>query len=236
VPFLVRTSGKFNNEADIGANLGANDVGGSIQLGKQVFMADGTSITGDIVRIGPFSNVNDVFANSLFAGPDATIRGNTDVPQLPIIDPFCSLPEIVCGTEPVNVPPALTATIGPGDYAGIRVANGATLRLQAGTYNVCEVKTGRGASIIALGPVTMNVAGNFNIGTASQFVPDPGQPLIKLNVAGKKVKLAHDSLVGAVIVAPNARLQFGRESTFLGCFCVDTASTDKHITLECPEP
>jgi hypothetical protein len=115
------------------------------------------------------------------------------------------------------------------------VANGATLRLEGGTYDICELKTGRGASIIALGPVTLNVAGNFNVGTASQFVPDPGQPIIKVNVGGKKVKIAHDATVAAVIVAPNARLQFGRESTFLGCFCVDTASTDKHITLECPE-
>jgi len=107
-------------------------------------------------------------------------------------------------------------------------------RLEPGTYDLCDLKTGRNASIIALGAVTLNVSGNFNVGTASLLVPDAGAPLVKVNVLGKRVRIAHDAEVAAVIVAPNARLQFG-ESTFLGCFCVDTASTDKHITLECPE-
>ena len=234
-PFLVRISGKFNNEADIQGSIGANDLHGQIQFGHNVLMSDGTSVTGDIVRIGNQSNLYEVFANTIFQGPDVTIRNGTDTPVLPIIDPFCSLPPISCGGDDVNVPPALTQTIMPGMYGQVRVANGATLKLEAGTYDVCAFKTGRNATIIALGPVTLNVAGNFNVGTASSFGPQPGGPLVKVNVGGTSVKLAHDAHVQAVIVAPHARLQFGRESIFDGCFCVDRASTDKHITLECSE-
>ena len=40
----------------------------------------------------------------------------------------------------------------------------------------------------------------------------------------------------AQITAPFAKIQFGRDASFIGCFCVDQSKSDKHITLTCPTP
>jgi hypothetical protein len=235
-PFLVRTSGKFNNEADIRSSIGVNDVGGKLQFGKQVLLADGTVVAADQIKIGGGTSLYSVLYNTLFLSKDALIRDGTGVVQLPLIDPFCTVPDIVCGDTRVNLPPKSTMTLTPGVYGKVRVANGATLSLLPGHYVFCEVKTGRGATIEALGAVSLDVAGNLTIGTASKLVRVPNAPLIVAQVAGKRVKFAHDALVEAIVTAPIARIQFGRESYFFGCFCTDRASTDKHITLECVDP
>ena len=41
-------------------------------------------------------------------------------------------------------------------------------------------------------------------------------------------------LARAFFVAPNAEIRLGRGSTVEGGFCVESAQTDKHITLQCP--
>jgi hypothetical protein len=235
-PFLVRRSGKFNNDADIRASIGVNDPNGKLQFGKQVLLADGTTVAADLLKIGTGSSVYSALYNTLFLSRDAIIRDGTGLPQLPLFDPFCSVPDIICGDTRVNVVPNSTMTLTPGVYGKVRVANAATLSLLPGTYVFCEVKTGRGATIEALGAVHLDISGNLTIGTASKLVRAPGAPLIVANVGGRSVKFAHDAVVEAIVTAPNARIKFGRESFFSGCFCADTAGTDKHITLECTQP
>ncbi len=234
--FLVRTEGRFNNDADLRGNLGANAVDGRIQLGKGVLMADDTKITAHSVTVGNGSSVYRVVANDIQTGQGAIIRNGTSLPSLPIVQNFCDLPQFTCGDEVVSVAPGQSsAPLPPGTYGRVRVLNGGHLRLMPGEFQFCDVKTGRGATIEAMGPTTINVVGSVAIGTGSQLVPSPGQPPIVLNVRGHKVRLAQNAVAEAVITAPFAKITLGRDSLVRGCFCVDTARTDKHITLICEE-
>jgi hypothetical protein len=236
-PFLVNTEGRFNNDGDLRGSLGANDPNGRIQLGKGVVMADDTKITAHSVTVGNGSSVNRVVANDVQTGQGAIIRNGTSLPSLPIIEPFCDLPQFTCGDDAILVAPGQSsAPLPPGTYGRVRVLNGAHLRLAGGVYQFCDIKTGRGATIEAMGPTTINVVGSVSIGTGSQLVPSPPNNLpVVLNVRGHKVRLAQNARAEAIITAPFAKITLGRDSLIRGCFCVDTARTDKHITLVCEE-
>jgi hypothetical protein len=81
----------------------------------------------------------------------------------------------------------------------------------------------------------MNVVGNVNIGSGSRLMPSIGQPPVVLNVRGKQVRVSQNAVAEAIITAPFAKITLGRDSLVRGCFCVETARTDKHITLMCQE-
>lgn len=82
----------------------------------------------------------------------------------------------------------------------------------------------------------MNVAGNVSISTASRLGPASGTVPVRVNVAGKVVRVSQAGVANAAFVAPAARISFGRDAYLLGCFCTDRTKSDKHITLACPTP
>lgn len=236
-PFFVAREAKLNNDATITANVGANNVGGRVRLGKAVTMPDGTRITADQVSLGGGTSVSQVFANTLLLGPEAVVRNGGGLPVLPIATPFCSVTAGPCGTNDVQVSPGQTlGPLAPGVYGRLRVLNGATVTLTAGEFTFCDIKLGRNASVIALGPVTLNVVNNVAIGTASRMVPASGTEPVRVNAGGKAVRISQSGLANAAFIAPAARMSFGRDAHLIGCFCTDRAKSDKHITLECPAP
>jgi hypothetical protein len=213
-----------------------NSPTGLLRTGKNVFMPDGTALIGNYVIVGNASNVSQVFANTVKTGFETVIRNGTGPVSLPLIDPFCTIPSFTCGTTLVNVAPGATSSLTPGTYGFVRVANGATLHLAQGVYTFCDVKMGREAAIIADGPVLMQISGNLRIGTDSFFGPVPGAPPIAVYLAGRKVRVSQSAEAIAQITAPFAKIQFGRDASFTGCFCTDQSKSDKHITLTCPTP
>jgi hypothetical protein len=100
---------------------------------------------------------------------------------------------------------------------------------------VCEEIAFREANLQAAGPVRMNIDGSLRIGSSGTFGPILGAPPIIAYVSGKRVRISQDALAIAEIIAPFAKGSFGRDAEFQGCFCVDMAKSDKHITLFCPE-
>ena len=66
----------LGNEAFIDSgNMGANDPGGTVQLGKHAFMGDGTQMVGDRARPLTGTSVCELFTNTLLVPPAAvTIR------------------------------------------------------------------------------------------------------------------------------------------------------------------
>jgi hypothetical protein len=70
--FVGRT--QYNNDAEIAANVVVNSPDGTLRLGKNVFMPDGTSIKGNAVEVGNSSNIYRVFAKSLKTGFEVNIR------------------------------------------------------------------------------------------------------------------------------------------------------------------
>lgn len=232
-PFLLGKDAKFNNDGDLRGSIGTNDPNGRLQIGKNVRMADGTSVTANDLTVGNGSSVYQAFANTLKLGAGAETRNGFGPAALPIVAPFCPIPTFDCGTQHITVGPAQTIGLAPGKYGKLKVLNGATLELQPGTYQFCDLKTGRGATISALGDVTIDIVGGLIVGTDSHMAPVAGAPIIKVNVAGKKVRVSQSAVANAKISAPNAKSQFGRDSMLLGCFCAGSGRSDKHITLEC---
>jgi hypothetical protein len=235
VPFLAAREGKINNDASVSASVGVNNTDGRLRLGKNVIFSNGTAVVADTVQIGNASSVFQVRANTLIKGDNVTIRGGTGMPTLPLVQPFCSLPPITCGTSDVMVAPG--NSVGPlptGTYGRLNVLNGGKITLAPGIFTFCSVKLGRSATVTTLGPAVINVAGNVVIGTASHFGPDAGTAPVSVNAAGKLVRVSQSAFANAAFVAPNARITFGRDSHLLGCYCTDREKSDKHITLDCP--
>jgi hypothetical protein len=234
-PFLAARDLRLNNDGDIRGNVGVNDPGGRLRLGKAVTMPDGTSVTGDAVLLGNGTSVYQTFANTLLAGPGSVVRGGSAAATLPIVPSFCGLPAITCGTTDVLVGPGQRlGPLAPGVYGRLQVLNGGAVTLSAGTFTFCDVKTGRDAAILTLGPAQIDVERDVVIGTNSRIGPDSGSAPVLVNVAGKMVRVSQSGEANAAFVGPDARISFGRDAHLVGCFCTDRAKSDKHITLECP--
>src|SRR5262249_1222453 len=228
LPFLAAREGKINNDASVSASVGVNNPGARRRLGKKRVRAHGTVLAADTVQIGNASSVFQVLANTLNQGAGVTIRGGTGSPTLPLVQPFCSLPPITCGTSEVMVAPgASSGPLSPGTYGRLQVLNGGNLTLAPGVVTFFAVKLGRSAAPSTQGPTVINVAGNVVIGTASHFGPNAGTVPVSVNVAGKQVRVSQSAFANAAFIAPNARITFGRDSHLLGCFCTDREKSDK---------
>ena len=234
VAFFVNRDAKYNNDAEISANIVVNSPEGTLRLARNVFMSDGTSIKGNAVEVGNGSNIYQVFAKSLKTGAEVTIRaGAGGAFTLPVATPFCVIPSFTCGGDQVDVLPGEEKDLAPGTYGVVRVMNAPTLRLTGGTYTVCDVKIGREARVEGDGAVTLQIDGSLRIGTDSVYGPVNGAPIIDTYVTGRKVRVSQKAVALARIIAPNARATFGRDSSLDGCYCSDRSKSDKHITLSC---
>jgi hypothetical protein len=232
----VNREGKFNNDATILGHVGANSLTGRLRLGKEVLMPDGSSLSASSVEVGNGSSVDKVFTNDLKLGVGAVVRNGVDTVTLPLVDPFCEIPDFQCGGPMVFVKPGETlGPLPPGVYGHLRIMNGATIKLAAGEFTFCDVRMGREATLEAHGPVLMKIDGSVRIGTDSFFGPVFPAPPIVAFVSGTKVRISQNGVAIAKIIAPFARGSFGRDARFEGCFCMEQSKSDKHITLLCPE-
>jgi hypothetical protein len=235
VPFLAKVRLQFNNFAEIDGGIGVNDVGGRLRLGRRVFVTDGSGTFGDIIRIGNDSSVYAIFGNQVVTGRGVVVRGPRGVPELPLTDPFCPVPEFMCGTSAVRVDGgSVMGPLAPGSYGTVRILNGGTLRLAPGTFDFCELRTGRRTSILTTGPTTINVVGKVRLANGSVFGPVSGAPTPILNVLGSQVRIGAGSELQAYISAPGALLTVGRLGHLVGSFCVYRTRSDKGVIIECP--
>jgi hypothetical protein len=238
-PFLVAGRASLNNDATVGGSLGANDPNGQLRIGRRVFLADGTTAAGSIVRLGDEASVFDVSTDMLFEGPTSQIRGTRGMVTLPLVSPFCTLPQISCtpGNDLI-VPAGDTASPPPGSYGRLQVGDGATLNLVPGvSYDFCDARVGRYANVQSTGQVTINVTGNIRMGAGSRlWTPAIVNDLpVVLNIGGSLVRISQADVVEAIITAPNAKIRIQRAGELYGCFCADELRTDKNVLMECVE-
>jgi len=233
--FLVKVRGQVGNFSEIYGNFGINDAGGQLRFGREVFVVDGASTSGDFVRIGNGSSVYDLFGNHVALGNGVVVRGVSGPADAPLTEPFCPVDPFVCGTSRVTVGSGtVSSPLAPGVYGSVRVFNGATLRLAPGEFTFCEIRTGRRASILTSGPTTINVVGKVRISNGSTFGPSSGAVTPVVKVLGPQVRVGAGSVMQAHLSAPNAMLTMGRLSEFRGTFCVFRTRSDKRIALVCP--
>ena len=230
----IRTAegGRLNNASTSDAGLDAFQDGSRLELGKKVFFADDTSVSGALVGLGNGASVFNLNADNVKQGKKAVVRG-VQGPFTPA--PGCELAPIDCGGAAVSVAKNQSQPLAPGTYGKITLENGASLTLSEGVYNVCEIRTGKHASITVsgTGQSTINVQGNVRLENDTTFGPtgDAATPL--LNVGGDTVHLAAHDDVRAFITAPNARLGLGSSMTFTGAACAKTLAGSKKVDILC---
>lgn len=234
--FLAGGEGRFGNGATIEGDVGANDPGGFLRLGRKTLVAEGVTVTGDVVAIGNGSQVPIVAANVIHA-PKANV-GSVSGAMLPIHDPFCPIPAVECGERSVSVARGeSTGPLAPGSYGDVVLENGATLTLAAGAYRFCSLRTGRNATVEVLGPgqSTIDVAGDLRLENGSKLGPGATASTPVVNVGGSEAKLGAHVVVEAFLSAPAARLRLGRAGMFTGAFCADRVVTGRNVLLTCAE-
>lgn len=205
------------------------------KFGKNSYMPDGTSISAELVKIGSGSSIDTVFTNRLRPSVEAEIRGEVlPLGELPVLNPFCTVPEFQCGTEDVVVPASTTQLgLAPGNYGDLLVGDGATLRLtEFGTYTFCSIKIGSFARVEATQQVTINLAGKFQMRQGSFFGTTIGAPLI-LYSSGNLIRVSQAAVLNAAITAPYAKFKIQRRGELRGCLCSQKFTTDKVVTLIC---
>jgi len=232
---VAAQSSRVNNDGLVNGSIIVNGpLRSKFKFGKNTTMTDGTSVSAGLVKIGSGSSVDSVFANLVRVSPDAVVRGTTGPVTLPIIEPFCTVPDFECGTEDVIVPGGATRLgLLPGSYGRLNIGDGGTLLLsELGTYTFCSIKVGRFAQLTSPQQITVNVTGKFQMGQASFVGSTSGAPII-LNSSGPLVRVSQDAVLNAAVTAPYAKFKIQRDGTLRGCLCVERFSTDKHTTLLC---
>jgi hypothetical protein len=234
--FLARDEGRLGNGATIEGDVGANDPGGFLRLGRKTLVEDGATVAGDTVAIGNGSQVPVVEANVLKA-PKAIV-GSVSGATLPLRDPFCPIPALECGGPEVRVERGQSAgPLAPGSYGDVVLKNGATLTLAGGDYQFCSLRTGRNATIQVLGSgqSTIDIAGDLRLENGSRLAPSAPASTPIVNVGGTTADLGAQVVVEAFLSAPQADFRLGRGSTFTGAFCADRVVTGRNVVLTCAE-
>jgi hypothetical protein len=209
---------------------------GRILTGQRAWTADHTMLVAPYVQIGDASDVFHVMTSSLKLGNAVNVRDDIHSTQdLPTGE--CALPPIDCGGPVIRALPGETVgPLPPGKYGRVSLLNGSTLVLEPGTFEFCDLRLGRSAVILPEGELTLAVEGSVVFGSGSTLTAAPGAPLPIVYCAGSTVRISQGASIEAALIAPDASLTLGRDSHVMGCFCVERAKSDKHITLSVPEP
>jgi hypothetical protein len=236
-PYLVKTQGRFGNLATINADIGANDADAMLRMGRNAHMPDGTNATGDMLSLGNGTSIYQAFTNKLNTGAGAIVRYSTGPATLPIEEPFCVIPTLTCGGPDTVVGVQENgAPLAPGSYGRLVIGTGGSIILDGGAYQFCSIKTARAAAITVKGTSasTIDVAGNVLLADQGTLALDSGTPPPTVRISGTSIRFGAGSDAQLIMLAPNAHLSLGRDAHVTGSFCVESASTDKHILLDCP--
>src|SRR5262249_37353259 len=234
--FLTRNEGTLGNGARVAGDLGANDPGGFLRLGRKTRVAEGATVAGDSVAVGNGSRVPVVAANALHA-PKADV-GSVSGALLPLEDPFCPIPPLDCGGPSVRARRGETVgPLMPGSYDEVVLMDGSTLTLAAGTYSFGSLRAGRNVTVELLGPgsSTLDVVGDLRLSNGSALGPGATGPTPILRVGGSQAKFGAHVVVDAFLSAPDALLRLGLGSGFRGAFCADRLVTGRNVVLQCAE-
>jgi hypothetical protein len=243
--WLVNTKIRFNNDAMIVGNVGANLPGGLVRFGRNSCqgmneanpcIGNSVSVSADTLRVGEGSSIAGSESNNLKLGTGATVRNppllNVTLP-LVNADPtlVCgAFAPIVCGGAGIAVPQSGNVVIAPGVYGPLVVGNGASVIFaSAGSYTFCSVKIGSNVSGTVHEDAILNVAGKFSMGSGSNLVVNLlGQdgPFV-LNVAGPIAGISQGSLLEAEVRAPFGKIKMQRGSIIRGCSCSNSMTSDK---------
>jgi hypothetical protein len=249
--WMANSKVRFNNDAYIVGNVGANLPGGQIKFGKRSCQGlneanpctgNSVAVFADRLIVGDDSSIAGSRSNHLKIGPGGVVR---NPPLLNVTLPLVSsdpssvcgaFADITCGGPSVSVPWYGSAVIAPGSYDTLVVGNGATITLGAGSYNFCSVKIGSNVTGNIDVNTVINMVGKFSMGSGTLMTTPPSDGPFVLNSEGPLVRLSQASVLEAEVRAPFAKIRMQRSSLIRGCSCSDTITCDKNHGNICESP
>ncbi|MFN8543231.1 MAG: hypothetical protein U0807_03380 [Candidatus Binatia bacterium] len=200
----------------INGNIGVND---GILRARGAIHAPRSAVVADVAQFRDPSTCSALFANETVAptcAPPTSLRGEL------LADPAAA-----CGFEPIEpcaggidttIDKQRQATLDPGTYGVVRVRQGGVLRLRAGRYHLCGLRLDRNATLLANGPVRVDVAGTVKLGDDSRTVPATGTAVgqLQIFVAGARVQLQRNAALQAELCAPDGTFSARSGATIQG--------------------
>ncbi|CAB1083455.1 hypothetical protein D1AOALGA4SA_11018, partial [Olavius algarvensis Delta 1 endosymbiont] len=206
--------------ADSTGNVGSN---GQIEILKG---RSGT-LTGDLHAVDRIVNKGKIFVigNVLTAaGIDnfgtLTVNGLTNeaADLAPLVLPSFSFS--TAGSD-LDVPRGGRVQLAPGTYGRVEVNKDAVLELSSGVYDIIELDTEKKAAVkidVSAGAVTVNISDRLDIDQGVKIEIIEGSTRdVTFNFSGiKKVEVERKALFRGSLVAPYAKVEFGRRSRLEG--------------------
>ena len=234
-PGLVLSRGSLVfREAQVNMGILVDDARGTLSFYRNVFMADGTKVTANRVRLFAGTSAYDVDANHL--ENLGTVRGTYTPAYAPSgASAFCTATAFACGGPNVLVQGA-GATLPPGSYGAVEVDIGATLTVTSGVYELCSLRFQPNATLTveagAASPL-IRVEGSIR---GARFVTigaglGTGRP--SFEITGKRAAFARGANISAHLAAPFGVLRFGRELIFDGTLCARRITAFREAELGC---
>jgi hypothetical protein len=201
-----------NGPINIIGNVAVNDVGGLLNVGAFNIIT-GTA-TADVIKVPKSAQITACRFNN--SDPDAAIAcGTTGPAVLPITTwpplPVPVIPACVSSAPDFIVPDNGTSLPAGSCLRNVRLKNGATLTLSAGTYNFRTLFMGAGSSLIGNG-ATVNLLRGFNTESNVSVL----DVMITSVASGFEViEPGHKSLFDNVVLyAPNGRIHLHSGATY----------------------
>lgn len=229
-----------------GGNVGVNRADGNLGNGTPMInvgangrfiMQEGTQLVGDSIHLGEEAVVYDVYRNQeQGSGWDVpgVINGTVSSFTPPIFNPMPVLfdPSFTAGTVDITVANNTVynggTPLAPGAYGDLRVQDGATIYLTAGTYTFRRFNTGQNFNVYTVPGTIVQVTGDSDPGTLDlqfngngSFVgsADPTVESVALfRYLGTEVNFSDNSIFYGVVLAPYADIGLGRGMTHYGRF------------------
>ena len=246
--WLANTKIRFNNDAVIIGNVGANLPGGLVRFGRNSCQGsneaspctgNSVAVSADKLVVGQGSSIAGSESNHLKLGAGSTVR---NPPLLSVTLPLVSADSalicgafapIACGGADVIVPAGSNlVALAPGSYGNLLMGNGSTITFQAGSYTFCAVKIGSNVVGNVDGATVLNVSGKFSMGSGTTLETAGPTPFV-LNSAGALVRISQGSILEAEVRAPFGKVKQQRNATILGCSCSNAMTSDKHHANVC---
>ena len=233
-PGLVLNGGSLVfRDSLINMGIMLDNARGSLSFYRNVFMADGTSVTANRVRLLAGTSAYDVVANIL-QGPGMVRNTYTPAYSPSGASAFCTAPPATCGGPSVEVTgPGML--LPPGSYGVVLVDVGSTLTLTAGVYDLCSLRILRGGTVtVEAGALSPTVRISELLRAARDVTIGPGlglgRPAFQV---GRRLAVGLNATIVAHLAVPNGVLRFGRELSFDGTMCGRRVTAFKEAELSC---
>ena len=148
-----------------------------------------------------------------------------------------AVPHFNTGKKRIDVDDRRVLALEPGEYRRVRVGDGATLQLTAGTYSMKDFLVGRRATIaldVSGGEIVINVEDDleFDRDASMQYSPSLQTEKVTINSpTSGKIDIDGGARLGCTLIAPHAKVTIGKSVIFKGSISAKEITVDRNSSF-----